>query len=65
MTNTEYKQKRKVVQIAAVPFGQGGKTCNFETVYALCDDGSMFSNNINNKRWIQLPPIPQPGDEDE
>lgn len=47
---------RKVIQISAI----GGEMT--DTVYALCDDGSIFyhyNHSQHGERWIELTPIPQ------
>lgn len=51
---------RKIVQISAVeptPYNQAAEP----TVYALCDDGSVFYGTWKNFEfsWHQLPAIPQ------
>ena len=50
--------ERKIVQIAAVP--SNDEHCL--TLFALADDGTIWSVVPNNTRWIQVnfDPLPQP-----
>jgi len=59
------KKQRKVVQIALMPCGYAGNTCNDSAIVVLCDDGELFINVANTEPWIKLPPIPQPGEEND
>lgn len=45
---------RKIVQIAA--HGEGERT--FSTLFALCDDGSVWSKVLHDA-WFEIPAIPQ------
>jgi hypothetical protein len=50
-------QDRKPVQIAAVPDTEA----HYETLYALCDDGSVWflsQPGLTDAVWRPLPPIP-------
>lgn len=54
---------RKPIQIAAVPVTHldnpdASPTTRTE-VFALCDDGSIWSLSDNESRWTCLPPMPQ------
>lgn len=56
-------EKRKIIQIAATPIGSY-KTNN-QVVFshahfvALCNDGTMWTNEIESNEWIEMPNIPQ------
>lgn len=52
---------RKIIQIAIDP-----STDEYTgSVYALCDDGTVWSRqDITNKQWYKLPPIPQESEND-
>lgn len=54
---------RKPIQIAAVPSSdtEGAYQTNAETLYALCDDGSIWWY-VHGDEWSLLPPIPQDGE---
>lgn len=41
---------RKVIQISAVPNG---------SVYALCDDGTMWLLLDTSETWVEIPDVPQ------
>jgi hypothetical protein len=47
-------RKRKVIQICVIP--TTGES--METLYALCDDGTIWF--IGGSEWIEVPEIPQP-----
>jgi hypothetical protein len=47
--------KRKVVQIAAAPYGEA--TDFGPRLFALCDDGTVWSLG---ETWRRIQPIPQP-----
>ena len=49
--------KRKIVQISAVP---AVLSCHDGGIYALCDDGSLWS--CSSPEWQRLPDIPQEPD---
>lgn len=42
---------RKVIQIACEAKQEG--------IYALCDDGTMWSKSHSSNYWVQIPDVPQ------
>ena len=46
---------RKIIQIAAIPETKN----SFRTVFALCDDGTVWDIFESGDGWELLPPIPQ------
>lgn len=46
---------RKIIQIAATPETKN----SFRTVFALCDDGTVWDIFESGDGWELLPPIPQ------
>ncbi len=52
-------EARQIFQIAATESGTGA----VRTIYALCDDGTLWSMTLRRSDprppWLQLPPIPQ------
>jgi hypothetical protein len=56
--------ERKVIQIAAAAYGVGEQIGGVDTVYALCDDGSVWWYEFaSHPEWSRMKPIPQ-GDDD-
>lgn len=56
---------RKVIQISAIHIPNENKEPTM--VFALCDDGTMFSGEwcyMGSFDWIELPSIPQPEDKE-
>ena len=52
---------RRVVQITATSAEDAAVV-----IYALCNDGTLWAIvNDRNPQWSQLPPIPQPGDDED
>jgi hypothetical protein len=54
--------KRKPIQIAAIPLTEAGGR---ETVYALCEDGSIWRRDerlYNPTQWERVPDIPDAPD---
>lgn len=57
---------RHIVQICSSG-SIGDKTDEVDYIYALCDDGSLWtarSGPLTEWSWIRLPNVPQPDDEE-
>lgn len=53
---------RKIIQIEVAPEQDNF----FECLYALCDDGTVWSitkPDLSSSEWVQIKPIPQPGED--
>ena len=50
---------RKIVQIAAAGHENVSTTQSNLTLFALCNDGTVWDINNQQATWRQLPPIPQ------
>lgn len=54
---------RKIIQIAAIPAGVNGYSSNSGQLFALCDDGKLFSfvlsQYVTKNPWFEIEPIPQ------
>jgi hypothetical protein len=52
-------ETRKIVRIVTGPVPSGS-----HVLYALCDDGTVWSrDHVGQQAWAPLPPIPQPDTE--
>jgi hypothetical protein len=55
---------RKIIQICAIPNGESSTYENSMSVWALCDDASVWVLSRSGE-WAKLPDIPQTDDEEE
>jgi len=58
------KKSRKVIQLVGVQRPNIDMAYRVESVdaqvFALCDDGTMWSRRTGQDQWLELPNVPQP-----
>lgn len=47
---------RKIIQIQAIPTPND----EIESIYVLCNDGTVWWRTPRLEQWVQLPEVPQP-----
>jgi hypothetical protein len=56
---------RKIIQIAARSGNNDTQSVWAPTLYALCDDGTVWRQFPDDDEWYQLSPLPLPDDNPE
>lgn len=53
------KETRKIIQISTALAFDNNEEDTEETLFALCDDGTVWALGTRRKRWVLMKPIPQ------
>jgi len=61
--NQEQNMPRKIIQIAADSSSSSAGNAFFASIYALCDDGTVWDFIFQERKWTRIPDVPQENEE--